>query len=360
MDEDAVHVLFLAHSDGTIGDEELVCFLTTLAEDEAAASKDDDLGPRFDLDVVTDKTCKELFRFTKSEIRRLRRLLLIPEDNFALNRTCWSGEEGLCILLRRLAYPCRLCDLRRVFGRGVPDLSIIFNSLLTMLVARWGNLFGNFAAASWFTPARVASFAERIHAAKAPLTNCWGFIDGTVRPICRPISCQRYFYSGHKRIHAIQFQTIVSPDGMIAHLFGPMEGSRHDNGMLRESQLLAYLETQMPLTATGGEYCIYGDPAYPLRPQLMVPFQGGVLTADQKAWNKKMSACRVSVEWGYAKVIQLFPFVDFKKNVKILLQPVGALYTIAALFTNCHTCLHGCETSNFFGMKPPTLEEYLQ
>ena len=73
MDEDAVHVLFLAHSDGTIGDEELVCFLTTLAEDEAAASKDDDLGPRFDLDVVTDKTCKELFRFTKSEIRRLRR-----------------------------------------------------------------------------------------------------------------------------------------------------------------------------------------------------------------------------------------------------------------------------------------------
>ena len=155
MDEDAVHVLFLAHSDGTIGDEELVCFLTTLAEDEAAASKDDDLGPRFDLDVVTDKTCKELFRFTKSEIRRLRRLLLIPEDNFALNRTCWSGEEGLCILLRRLAYPCRLRDLRRVFGRGVPDLSIIFNSLLTMLVARWGNLFGNFAAASWFTPARV-------------------------------------------------------------------------------------------------------------------------------------------------------------------------------------------------------------
>ena len=59
MDEDAVHVLFLAHSDGTIGDEELVCFLTTLAEDEAAASKDDDLRPRFDLDVVTDKTCNE-------------------------------------------------------------------------------------------------------------------------------------------------------------------------------------------------------------------------------------------------------------------------------------------------------------
>ena len=85
---------------------------------------------------------------------------------------------------------------------------------------------------------------------------------------------------------------------MIAHLFGPMEGSCHDSGMLRESQLLAYLEMHMPLTATGREYCIYGDPAYPLHPQLMVPYQGGVLSADQKSWNKKMSACCVSVERG--------------------------------------------------------------
>ena len=53
MDEDVVHILFWTRSDWTIGDKELVCFLTTLAEDEAAASKDNDL--EFNLDALTDK-----------------------------------------------------------------------------------------------------------------------------------------------------------------------------------------------------------------------------------------------------------------------------------------------------------------
>lgn len=30
-------------------------------------------------------------------------------------------------------------------------------------------------------------FSQAIHAKGAPLTQCWGFIEGTVRPICRPI-----------------------------------------------------------------------------------------------------------------------------------------------------------------------------
>ena len=87
MDEDSVQILFLAYSDGTIGDEEHICFLTALAEDGAAASRDDDLGSRFSLKALADKGCKEVFRFSKIAIRRFRQLLLIPEDNFASNRT---------------------------------------------------------------------------------------------------------------------------------------------------------------------------------------------------------------------------------------------------------------------------------
>ena len=112
MDEDSVQVLFLAHSNGIIGDEELICFLTALAEDEAAASKDDDFGPRFSLDAVADKACKELFRFSKIEIRRLRRLLLIPEDNVASNllagqekRVSASFSDGL-----HIHAVCAICE----------------------------------------------------------------------------------------------------------------------------------------------------------------------------------------------------------------------------------------------------------
>ena len=40
----------------------------------------------------------------------------------------------------------------------------------------------------------------------APLDCCWGFIDGTARPIARPKRHQKVMYSGHKRIHCLKFQ----------------------------------------------------------------------------------------------------------------------------------------------------------
>ena len=53
------------------------------------------------------------------------------------------------------------------------------------------------------------------------LDNCFGFIDGTVRPICRPGEKQRIVYNGHKRVHALKYQSVVVPSGMIAVMHGP-------------------------------------------------------------------------------------------------------------------------------------------
>ena len=69
-----------------------------------------------------------------------------------------------------------------------------------------------------------------------------------------------------------------------------------------------------------------------------------------------MSKLRVSVKWGFGKTCQLFAFLDFKKNLKILLQPIGKYYLVAAVLANCHTCLYGSQTSTFFGVDPPELE----
>ena len=87
---------------------------------------------------------------------------------------------------------------------------------------------------TWLSPANLQSFSNAVHQKGAPLNNCWGFIDGTVRPICRPGQNQRVLYNGHKRVHAIKFQSVVTPDGMIANLHGPVEGKRHDSGMLAD------------------------------------------------------------------------------------------------------------------------------
>ena len=54
----------------------------------------------------------------------------------------------------------------------------------------------------------------------------------------------------------------------------------------------------------------------------------------------------------------LWAIVGFKENIKILLQPVPKYYTVAAILTNCHTCLYGNNTSAHFDSHPPTIRGY--
>ena len=82
--------------------------------------------------------------------------------------------------------------------------------------------------------------------------------------------------------------------------------------MLAESGLLDNLQ-QYAFSPNNQPMCIYGDPAYPLRVHLQAPFRNAVLTADMEAFNKSMSAVRVSVEWLVGDVINYFRFLDFKK-----------------------------------------------
>ncbi|CAG7827895.1 unnamed protein product, partial [Allacma fusca] len=150
-----------------------------------------------------------------------------------------------------------------------------------------------------------------------PYKRCFGFLDGTVRAICRPSYKQREFYNGHKRVHALKFQSLILPNGIIANLYGPVEGRRHDAHILAKSQLITQL--QRKFEGHPSHPYIYGDPAYPLRKFLIVPFKGS-LNRKEKILNKKMSKLREAVEWGFGKIIELFSFLDFKKNLKIYKQ----------------------------------------
>ena len=140
----------------------------------------------------------------------------------------------------------------------------------------------------------------------AALNNCWGFVDDTVRPICLPQEYQRVVYNGHKRVHALKFQSVVTPNGLIANLFGPVEGRRHDSGMLAMSGLLPQLE-QMSFSPTGEAMCIYGDPAYPHRIHLQRPFaRRQELAPAEQAFNPSMSKVRVFVEWVFGDIVNYF------------------------------------------------------
>lgn len=71
----------------------------------------------------------------------------------------------------------------------------------------------------------------------SPPPNCFGFVDGTVRPG----ENHRLVYNGRKRVHMLKLQSLVIPNGIIANLFSPLEGRRHDAGMLDKSGLLTLL-----------------------------------------------------------------------------------------------------------------------
>ena len=127
------------------------------------------------------------------------------------------------------------------------------------------------------------------------------------------------------------------------------EGKRHDAAMLADSDLLTALE-QYAVSPTRQAMCIYGDPAYPLRVNLMAPFRGAALTAQMEAFNKSMSNVRTSVEWLFGGIVEYFKFMG--------LSSIGKLYVVCALLRNALTCLYGNSTSSYFMLDPPTLEEY--
>ena len=146
---------------------------------------------------------------------------------------------------------------------------------------------------------------------------------------------------------------------IIISFFCLSEGRRHDAGVLADSGLLRDLE-QYAFSPAGQPMCLYGDLAYPLRVHLQTPFHHRPLTPLMEEYNKSMSEVRVAVEWLFGDIISSFKFMDFKKNLKIGLSSVGKMYVICALLRNAKTCLYGNETSDFFELDPPNLEDYFQ
>ena len=78
----------------------------------------------FELENVDEAECKAEFRVEKAELPQLAEVLGIPCVFRCDQRTVCDGMEGLCMLLRRLAYPCRYSDLIPRFGRPVPEISM--------------------------------------------------------------------------------------------------------------------------------------------------------------------------------------------------------------------------------------------
>ena len=107
------------------------------------------------------------------------------------------------------------------FWKAPPVLSMIYNEVVQFMYREHGHRVTEWNHAI-LSPANLQIYAAAVHEKGGPLENCFGFIDGTVRPICRPKKLQRTMYNGHKRLHAMKFQSVSLPNRLIAHLYGPV------------------------------------------------------------------------------------------------------------------------------------------
>lgn len=65
------------------------------------------------------------------------------------------------------------------------------------------------------------TYAQVISQRGLPLQSCFGFVDGTVKPIASPDNNQRVVYNGHKRVRTLKFPSLALPNGITGHLYGP-------------------------------------------------------------------------------------------------------------------------------------------
>lgn len=151
---------------------------------------------RLRVDLLKDADCVKLFRFSKDQIFILNENVLLPAVVITADRHRALNVEALCIFLRRMAYPSRYYDLIKIFSRSQTALSRFFNEVLDHIYKKFLHLLK--FDSTRINQDKLALFAKAIKKKGSPLNNCVGFIDGTVRAICRPTKYQKEVYNGHK------------------------------------------------------------------------------------------------------------------------------------------------------------------
>ena len=310
----------------------------------------------FDLEELSDSDIWINFRFEKNHILELLVMLEIPSIVKLDNGMEIPGLECLCLLLRRLSYPNRLNDLVPMFKRDYSILSRIIKQITRFIIGKWYYLIS--------FPSHLINEEYILNCKDLFQFNhaIFGFIDGTVRFMCRPGVHQKLWYNGHKRQHGLKLQSVILLNGIIIDLFGPIEGKYHDMTLLRESNIITKIERlNTTFNNRREEYInllIFGDPAYSVGTTILSPFSGVGLTSAMKNYNTYMSRHRIAVEWGFGKIVNDWSFLDYKRNLKLLLQPVGDYYKLGCLLSNFRSCFYGNQTSSTFGVRCPTINEY--
>ena len=311
-------------------------------------------------DSWTSETFPHYFRFSKKDFGRLRDALELGEGVTIRtpDRATFTGEEGLLVLLCRLAYPNRWGSLATSMFPAQPGhLCALFLVTLQHVDEKFAVPLGGIL--KHMPLDRLNYYAQAVQSVTGTgNSECIGFIDGTFRKHARPHDGQRAAYNGHYRGHGFKFICVTSPDGISPFYYGPIEGSRHDSYVLSKSGLQEDLQE---VEQKGGErWHVYGDAAFANTRYIQSGYSPSINRSQQEMlYTFCMNSARICVEWGFKEVASTFKYVDYATQLKVFLSPVAAGYRVAQCLRNMKTCLEGNQTTGYFRCTPPTLEEYI-
>jgi hypothetical protein len=314
---------------------------------------------KFQPQLFCEKWFSQHFRFSHHEMDRVVLALLnagFPSVVRSRTRDKCGLYEAFCMMCFKYAWPTRLGTMVKTFGSSTCRMSRIVSALRRLIFARFR---GNLSTPPVLAPHQLDVFCAAVQK-KSGLGSCFGFIDGTVRDICKPSALQGPLYNGKDRKHALKYQAVTTPDGMFLQLAGPWPGSRHDQFMVRESGIVEYLETVARRASDGAVYCIYADQGYSQAFGIETPYFDGAVNAQHEAFNQCMAASRITVEWAFGAIVNTWQSTAYAPAQQLLSnRKVGQVYVVAGVLCNLLNTLHPNNTSKYFGVLPPPLEVYM-
>ena len=270
----------------------------------------------------------------------------------------WTPMEALMFTCYRLAWPRRLTDCAKAFGRHQSTIS-----RATTWFSRWymrkhhKRLFRNLGRWKESVPEWVNAVRAKGLPLDAPV-----WVDGVIDPVARPWLYQRPVYNGHKKVHCLNYLAATMCNGLIGYVWGPELGRHHDAFLLHTSDLFEQLDelfADEPLTTVA-----FGDSAFPKIGRLQSAFKGSKgakLRGKRRKFNKRMSSLgRICVEWGFGCVKNVWKGLTMKCMRQVWKQQQGNTFCVALFLTNCRTCLNrGNVITSYMGTEAPTLDEYI-
>jgi hypothetical protein len=332
-----------------------------------------------DFATWNDGECQRLLNFPRDGAEKLGRLFFLPAMQSApgtdgqlrqdsdgnpfwvtRNRTRMTIMEVVAVFLARMSTTAKWEHLApNLGGRHWSAYKLVFGELLQLLYDFW---FARLSDVRRYAHL-MGAWAALVLAKTGASPRIVGFLDGTWVSVCKPLcdAIQRELYNRYHRGHGLKYQALASPGGLILDLFGPVVGRLSDSTMLRLSELQEKLEELSNAANPPWTHVGYADSAYAAGPHIMRGLKRNMLhTALMRELQTAMNAPRTSVEWGFGQIIADFPYPTARHRHKIYLSPVGRIWPLAALLSNCKSCYKGGnQISDYFNATMPSLEWYL-